>query len=154
MALTAAKGAEEVERLHAFFVEWFTAAVPKTEDTYQSRFAKMLHPSFQMVQPSGTLVARDQLLQDLDKAHGSSKSFSIEIRNCKVVLESSDTLLMTYEEWQTVGAETTALISTVAFVPNGDDAARGLQWFHIHETWMPGMGPKDEVKSYPVMNNV
>jgi len=138
--ITAKACQDEVERLHVFFVEWFTGAVPK-EDAEFSRCCDSLHPDFCMIPPSGVFLRRDSLIAGLRDAYGSKpKSFRIDIRNCQLFHQSGSTYLVRYEEWQTTEDTQTARISTVSMV----ESPNGLQWQHVHETWMPGLSPKED----------
>jgi hypothetical protein len=51
-----------------------------------------------------------------------------------------DILLVTYEEWQQSGDQTTARLSTALF-RDKPDAPNGLEWLHVHETWLPDRAP-------------
>ena len=68
--------------------------------------------------------------------------FRIEIRNCQSLQTGESTSLWKYEEWQFTGSSftETARISTVLF-RQSKQGYNGVEWVHVHETWMPGKGP-------------
>jgi hypothetical protein len=131
----------EIVRLHEFFVDWFTASVPT--DDFQ-RVSSALASDFHMISPRGAIDAQKDLLSNLLKAYGCHKDglqFRIDIRNCQCLHTTGvGTSLWKYEEWQTTGESVTARISTVLF-RESQEGYNGLEWAHVHETWMPGKGP-------------
>jgi hypothetical protein len=51
-----------------------------------------------------------------------------------------DAAVGTYEEWQAADANLTGRISTAVLTPKSD-MPNGLQWMHLHETWLPDARP-------------
>ena len=125
----------EIVELHDFFEQWFRGELPNSDATY-SRFTNVLNEKFVIVSPQGRRSERDPLLTGLRQAHGTRPHIKIWVENVRVRRASADSILCTYEEWQTEHERTTSRLSTVLFLPN-DALPNGLQWFHVHETWSP-----------------
>ena len=144
---------KEIHRLHDFFVAWFTAAVENTAEQFASADQAM-GAKFCLIGPQGTCTHREELVQALQQAYGCRKGqvFEIECRNVQVLQHVGNTYLVSYEEWQRMGDDVeTARLSSAWFQDfqnnhsdinnNNDRFPNGLQWLHVHETWMPGKGP-------------
>jgi hypothetical protein len=124
----------EIEGLHAFFVGWFSGALPSSE--FESGFRVRFASDFLLVPPAGTLLTLDQLSESVRSAHATNREFRIAIRNVTLRRRFAGHILATYEEWQRNALASkppdNARIATVLFRDT-----RPLQWLHIHETWMP-----------------
>mmetsp|Transcript_40420 Transcript_40420/g.47290 ORF Transcript_40420/g.47290 Transcript_40420/m.47290 type:complete len:149 (-) Transcript_40420:325-771(-) len=138
---------DEIIRLHVFFVDWFKASLPNTDEQFDA-FTKCMAPQFHIVSPRGVVDALPKLTSGLRSAHGVHKDsgFTIEIKNCRFLFGAEGggnkgCYLMTYEEWQTFGTNETARISTVMFREKEEEGVGDLEWVHVHETWLPDMGP-------------
>ena len=133
----------EIVRLHDAFVAWFTGSCDSSGDTYERTIGSVLSPSFSMVTPSGGVIPANLLHERLQAAYGSHSEhgMAIEIKNVEVVSSSGSQYLVRYEEWQRSGSPEveTARQSTAFFQESGPTSK--LIWVHVHETWMPGMGP-------------
>ncbi len=130
----------EVVELHAFFVDWFSATLPPTEQAF-SRCESVLAAGFAMISPRGVVSERRDLLRELRDGHGgraaSGVDFRIDIRNFVCRSTASSHAVATYEEWQQAAGATMARLSTVVFCQR-PEAANGLEWLHVHETWLAG----------------
>lgn len=132
----------EIERLHAFFVDWFTGAVPRTDEQFE-RVSSILAPEFHFVSPRGVMEGQSHLLTGLFNAYGVHERgrFTIEIRNVRVMYRKSGICLMTYEQWQRVkGEKETARIATATF-RESLGRLNHVEWLSVHETWLAGRGP-------------
>ncbi|MEM6792441.1 MAG: DUF4440 domain-containing protein [Acidobacteriota bacterium] len=133
--------AQEVEDLHRFFHDWFVGVLPDTEEAFE-RFATVMSEGFVIVSPSGNVTERADLLGRLRQAHGSAAAsegggIKIWIRNLKVRRTLDDLAVVTYEEWQQRGEEqATGRVST-ALLRNAEGKPAGVEWLHLHETWLP-----------------
>ena len=135
---------EEVERIHRFFVDWFSGAVPESD--FETQLVSRLDPNFVIVPPDGALMEFDALVPGLRQGYGSNPDFRIAIRNLRVRHVSQDHVIATYEEWQrnarSSASPNNGRISTAIFT-NTDP----LIWLHIHETRLPedvsAAGPYD-----------
>ena len=127
---------EEVERLHRFFVAWFSGACANESLVFERELLHRLDEQFVLVPPAGTLLSRDDLSNGIRAAHNSNPDFRIAIRNLRVRRTWERHLLATYEEWQRNARASTppdnGRIATVLF-----EFADGLKWLHVHETWLP-----------------
>eukprot|EP00978_Attheya_sp_CCMP212_P005252 scaffold11660_cov49-Attheya_sp.AAC.3 len=105
-----AKCHAEIIRLHEFFVKWFTAQLPKSEQAFLEGIQPALPPDFSMINPRGIILDLPALMDGLMGAHGSRPEqsedgtflFDIEIKNFQVLWETSKkgVCLVRYEEWQ------------------------------------------------------
>jgi len=121
--------AAEIEALHVEFELWFGG-----ESKTLSRVESVLAADFHLVSPRGDIVALDDLLAGL-RAARNSRHISIRIEQPAVLWHDSTTVLATYQEWHDHTDYSTARQTTVLF--SLDDAAPGgLQWRHVHETWI------------------
>ncbi len=124
----------EVIELHRFFEDWFCG---RTEDF--ARAEAVLADSFVVISPRGELRTRQMLLDDLRDARGCRRGdgFEIRIERCEVRAVEFGLALATYEEWQRLEAREAGRISTALFRVDRE-APCGVQWVHLHETWLPG----------------
>lgn len=141
---------QEVESLHEFFVDWFTGACDRTEAIFDERFRRRFAPSCHLIPPNGRLIDFEKLSSAIHGDHGVNAAFRIAIRGVQVLRETDGLVLATYEEWQRNAVNSrpqdNGRIATALFA-TGCDTATGLQWLHIHETWLPqdvmAAGPYD-----------
>uniref|UniRef100_A0A7S4DF60 SnoaL-like domain-containing protein n=1 Tax=Lotharella globosa TaxID=91324 RepID=A0A7S4DF60_9EUKA len=135
---------KEIVDIHVFFTEWFsgTGQFEKvTEEKKDEAFAAFLtrfHDDFCYVLPGGKKVGMPYL-KGIGKAFGFNKDFRIKVENIQVhpIPGCNNAALSgTYEEYQT-GAKNSATNNgrrtTVIFLVKD----KKLQWYQIHETWMP-----------------
>ncbi len=129
----------EVERLHAFFTGWFRGELAARDEVF-AEFADVMAPEFEMVTPGGALRPRDALLAALRGAHGAWRDdagATIEIRGQRAtILPGTSYALARYEEWQRLAGAWRGRRST-ALLREREGAPHGLEWVHVHETWMP-----------------
>lgn len=128
----------EIIELHEFFQSWYRG---ETRDF--SRVEQALHPDFNLISPKGVVRTREQLLQEIHRGGGgrAGADFEIWITNCTCRVVEFGLALMTYEEWQRLddrkaGRLSSALFRVKAETPNG------VEWMHLHETWLPHAAPK------------
>ena len=124
----------EIIRLHQFFVDWFTGRLPKTAEA-RAAFDEAMGDEFVIISPTGAVSGRGQTVDNIDKAHGAMSDISIWIENVTVRQQIGELVIVTYEEWQTRGKNTTRRLSTVLF-QQAPQARYGLYWLHVHETWL------------------
>lgn len=128
---------KEVVELHAFFEGWFNGSIPDTDESY-SRFTGVLADGFAIIGPSGNLTERQELVEGLRSSRSpeGSEPIRIWIEDFRFHRLGGDMALVTYEEWQQRGNQrrgrlSSALLRQRAGTPNG------LEWLHVHETWLP-----------------
>ena len=120
----------EIADLHAFFERWLAG---ETEDL--SRCESVLADGFGMIGPGGRHIDRAMLLANLREAHGA-RAVGIRIENYTAREIGGGLCLATYEEWQDDEREVRGRLSTALFRAR-DDAPHGVEWLHVHETWLP-----------------
>jgi len=128
---------DEIEALHAFFVDWFRGTAEESE--LESRLGAKLHPDFESVQPMGHNLTRAMLLELFAGVRGTNPNFRIEIREPRIlgVWPDSGLILAGYVEAQfgarfSIPAENSRRCT--ALLVKGE---KGLRWRHIHETGLP-----------------
>ena len=125
----------EIDDLHRFFVAWLGGDAAAE----LARCEWALGPGFQIVEPDGTIVEREPLLQALGSARGKhndpDRPFSIRIEDATARAPSGALCLVTYVERQIVRGQSTARRSTALF-RNTPDGPNGVEWLHVHETWI------------------
>ncbi len=121
----------EIVELHQFFVGWFHG---RSDEHGLERFANVLAPEFQIISPRGVVNTKDEVLASFSQAQGQIPDMKIWIENIACRMARDDLAVMTYEEWQATGEETTCRLATAIFVP-APDVFRGVAWLHVHETW-------------------
>jgi hypothetical protein len=139
-----AKGAAaEIRDLHVFLVGWLGGALPRNQETFAD-FAGVMAPGFVIISPNGAVTRRDDLLTELEAAHGARGNveppFTIRIEKITPAHVRGDLALVAYQEWQDLPAETTARQSSALF-GRAPDARHGVHWLHLHETWIAGHAP-------------
>ena len=129
----------EIVELHQFFEGWFTGRLANTDNIY-SRLSGVLAEGFEMISPQGTRAARADVVDGLKPTHGSwsenEKPGRIWIRNVRSRAVGERNYIATYEEWQQTDGAPRGRLSTVLFRER-DDAPNGVEWIHLHETWLP-----------------
>ena len=125
----------EIEELHQFFQEWFTATLPNTDSAFAR--AGVLGADFRMVVPNGALVERGPVLAQLRAAYGKQPGIRIWVEHVTVHQAQGDLLLATYDEVQSVSGQNSTRVSTVLFAKDAS-TPNGLRWLHVHETWKEG----------------
>lgn len=133
----------EIDELHRFFEDWFVGSLPATDEAFQ-RFEDVLASDFVIIGPGGLELERAAILDRVRGAHASRSGgeFSIWIENARVRECLVDRCLVTYEEWQRAGDEPRGRFSSVVFGVRAD-APNGVEWRHVHETWLPADGAQE-----------
>lgn len=127
---------DEVVDLHRFFERWYRGE-PDAHGEEFARVSDVLAEDFRMVTPEGAVVARSELLAGIRGGHGSKEDFRIRIENLVYRMGvRGGVAVVTYEEWQEEGGEDRGRVST-AVLHERPDAPNGVEWLHVHETWLP-----------------
>lgn len=128
---------EEIVGLHRFFEAWFLGGFSNRDRGFE-RFAGVMNPGFVIVSPRGTSTALDALSAGLRGAFGSWKAGdSIGVSDVTLRHAHADLALLTYVETQRQGDSETARLSTV-LMRQREATPNGVEWLHVHETWIPG----------------
>ena len=134
----------EIVELHRFFEEWFMGRLEDSGAAF-SRFADVMADGFIMISPEGTVTGRAELLRGLRHARAAytpANSISIRVADIQQRRHSDDLCLMTYEEWQNTGSGERGRISSALF-RRRPGTPNGVEWLHLHETWMNGESGDD-----------
>jgi hypothetical protein len=134
----------DIEALHAFFVGWFSGALP--ESAFEPGFLDRFAADFLLIPPAGVTLTLDDIAGSVRKGYATNPDFRVAIRNVRVRREFDGAVLATYEEWQRNALASTppdnGRVATVLFA-----IGEPLRWLHIHETWLPAdqmsAGPYD-----------
>ncbi|TPL43602.1 DUF4440 domain-containing protein [Mesorhizobium sp. B2-4-6] len=132
------KASAEILALHRFFVEWYDGATAEAADF--GLFERAMGPGMRMIPPSGAVLDREAVVGHVRANRGAfDGDFDIEITDIHLVWEDRHAVLVTYVEWQRrAGARTARLAS--AFFTENPSAPNGVEWRHLHETWMQVVG--------------
>lgn len=130
---------EEVLGLHRFFERWYRGEPDPSGEEF-ARVSDVLTEDFRMVNPDGALVTRSELLAGLRSVHGTKpggpQGFRIRIERLAYRMLGRGMAAVTYEEWHEAGTRSKGRISTAIFREH-DDTPNGVEWVHVHETWLP-----------------
>jgi len=132
----------EILELHEFFEGWFSGRLEQTPTAF-ARFDGVIGDEFVLVSPGGQRMERVSLAPFLDAAYRShvDDGFRIWIENVHVRAIPGGYALATYEEWQdTTGGAPRGRLSSALFCERVG-TPNGLEWVHVHETWLPEPEP-------------
>ncbi|HEY7377797.1 MAG TPA: DUF4440 domain-containing protein, partial [Steroidobacteraceae bacterium] len=90
----------EVKALHAFFGQWYASP----GELHLDRVAGASAPEFELLAPSGELLSRDELIEDLRAERGAYPNLRICIEDLKVYSASSIEVCLRYIEVHRDGA--------------------------------------------------
>lgn len=124
----------EIVQLHQFFQDWYNNILAPTDESF-SRCSDVLAHDFSIIFPSGSIVQCQPLLEGLRNAHNSRNDMRIWIKNVRILHNLGDVILANYEEWQEIEGKVTARLSSVLFRET-QSTPNGVQWLHVHETWI------------------
>lgn len=126
---------DEVVGLHRFFQEWYRGEIDAAGEGF-SRMSDVLAEGFHLISTDGRLVGRSEILASVRGAHGSKPAdFRIRTGECHFRVGSRRMGVVTYQEWHEEGGERRGRIST-AVLHDRADAPNGVEWIHVHETWI------------------
>ena len=129
---------KEVLELHQFFQEWFNGTLENTEAAFE-RFDSVMADDFEIINPEGQKSSRAGIIARLQAAHGfqanATPPMRIWIENLHSRPLPGGDQLVTYEEWQETGGITRGRLSSALFSSSAD-TPNGVQWHHVHETWL------------------
>ncbi len=135
----------EVIGLHRFLEEWFTGALPATAEAIDC-IRGVMAEGFAIISPRGVVTGREEMIAELERAHGAfagaDQGFRIWVADVHLRHDLGDTALVTYAEYQELSGETTGRRAS-ALLRRKDGTPNGVEWLHLHETWLPDLAPKD-----------
>ncbi|MGI9666057.1 MAG: DUF4440 domain-containing protein [Acidimicrobiia bacterium] len=121
--------AAEVERLHAFFADWFADRGRRSIE----EFSSALDPAFYLVSTDGDRMSREAIVEFMDSARGTG-DVAIKIVNPMIHSDDGEIVVGTYEEHQVKRGVASERIST-AVMRREEGAPGGWLWIAVHETW-------------------
>ena len=132
MADTAGRVLHEISRMHDAIEGWVRGVL--AEDAFEAEISGYIASEFQIVEPNGRIVTRDQAMNGLFKFHAGNPDFRIVIDEAEIISSKDNFVLARYVERQT-GAKladaTNARRATCLF-----DVQKSVRHLHLHETWM------------------
>jgi hypothetical protein len=132
------RASAEIVDLHRFFVDWFVAARADTVDF--SRFETVMGEGLTMIAPSGAVLDRDAVIDHVRQSRAScDAAFAISIEDIRPGWQAGDMIVVLYVEAQLRGGKHSRRQSSAVFTTNSS-TPNGVEWRHLHETWlqMPG----------------
>ncbi|EPE96303.1 DUF4440 domain-containing protein [Rhizobium grahamii] len=125
---------DEVVSLHEFFVAWYDKKTAATTDI--DRFERVMGPGMKMIPPSGHMLERDAVVSYVRGSRAAfDGDYAIEIADVEPVWEAGNAIVVTYIEKQERRGVKTARRASALFVESSS-APNGVEWRHLHETWM------------------
>lgn len=124
----------EILDFHRFFVAWYDAATAGSTDF--DRCERVFGPGFHMLPPTGKIFDRLQAI-DLIRANRATFNgdFFIEIIDIVPIWQEAGAIAVTYvEKQERAGVKTSRRAS--ALFTESSSAPNGVEWRHLHETWM------------------
>jgi hypothetical protein len=135
----------EVRTIHEFFEDWFAGRIEKDDETFD-RVRDALAEEFETVVPSGRTVGRESVITGIWEVYGrdaDSDPQEIRVEDLQVRYVRDELCLVVYREWQR-GPESETGRQSSALLRRAESAPNGVEWLHLHETWLPGAGPDGE----------
>ncbi len=124
----------EVVDLHRFFVDWFVEARAGTVDF--SRFERVMGEGFSMIAPSGQILDRNAVVDHVRDSRAScDDGFAISIEDIRPGWQTADTIVVLYVEVQLRAGKHSRRQSSAVFTTSSS-APNGVEWRHLHETWL------------------
>lgn len=128
------RASAEVVDLHRFFVDWFVEASADRADF--SRFERVMAEDFQMVAPDGQILDRDAVLDHVRVSRATcDDDFTISIEDIRAGWQADDAIVVCYVEIQQRAGKHSRRRSSAVFTTSSS-APNGVEWRHLHETWM------------------
>ncbi|MCI1678145.1 MAG: DUF4440 domain-containing protein [Ewingella americana] len=121
---------QEVLDAHDLIANWLGDA--NSSQTTCDQLLGRFSPHYSMVTLSGHVLDFEKLCGFFQSQHGAKNGLQIEIADMKLVAESADGAVVSYQERQQLpGQNATLRYSTVVF---SVDAEGKVIWRHLHET--------------------
>ena len=128
------RASAEVIDLHRFFVDWFVAARADTVDF--SRFERAMGDGLSMVTPDGKVLDRNAVVDHVRSSRAScDDGFAISIEDIRPGWQDADTIVVVYVEAQLRAGKHSRRQSSAVFTTSSS-APNGVEWRHLHETWL------------------
>lgn len=128
------RASAEILDFHRFFVSWYDAATADRTDF--DRCEQVFGQGFHMIPPTGRVFDRTQTIE-LIRANRATfdGNFTIDIETIRSGWESADTIVITYIEAQVRAGKSSRRQASALFTTSSS-APHGVEWRHLHETWV------------------
>ncbi|MGX7871704.1 DUF4440 domain-containing protein [Mesorhizobium sp. ORM6] len=128
------KASAEIVDLHRFFVDWFAAA--RADKVDFGRFEAVMGDDLTMIAPSGQILDRDAVIGHVRSSRATCDSgFAISIEDIRPGWQDAGTIVVLYVEAQLRAGKHSRRQSSAVFTTSSS-APNGVQWRHLHETWL------------------
>ena len=124
----AQRACREVEELHAFFGQWYTASAP----VQLERVSSVLAPEFELLSPVGELLTRQRLLSELAAEQGAYPDLAISVEGLNAVPSANGNVTVRYTEVHVEGGACERRRCCALLRPS-PKACNGLAWVAIDE---------------------
>ena len=128
---------KEIEEIHQFFEQWYNGVIPYSKDRL-ALFENTLSYSFNLITPEGKLFTKEAIINIIKRSYGTrhDQPLIIWTKNFQFKELTPNYLVVMYEEWQKINENDTGRLSTAIFRKN-NLLDSGVEWLHVHETWLP-----------------
>ncbi|TPL84820.1 DUF4440 domain-containing protein [Mesorhizobium sp. B2-3-14] len=124
----------EVVALHRFFVDWFVAS--RADKVDFGRFEAVMGEGLTMIAPGGQILDRDAVIDHVRSSRATcDDGFAISIEDIRPGWQNGDTIVVLYVEAQLRAGKHSRRQSSAVFTTRSS-APNGVQWRHLHETWL------------------
>ncbi|XP_004228616.1 sucrose-phosphatase 1 isoform X2 [Solanum lycopersicum] len=132
--------AYEFVKFYLFFEKWRRGEI-ENSDLYLSNLKAVCRPSGTFVHPSGVEKSLEECVNTLKKCHGDKKGkqYRIWVDQVLPTRVGSDSWLVSFKKWELCGEERQCCITTVLLSSKNVTVADGLNWTHVHQTWLQGV---------------
>lgn len=128
------KASAEVLDFHRFFEGWYDAATADSIDF--GRCEHTFGQAFRMIPPTGRIFDRDETIELIRANRATFRGdFAIEISDIRASFETEDTIVLTYVEAQSRAGKYSRRQASALFTASSS-APNGVEWQHLHETWL------------------
>ncbi|MEI9428347.1 hypothetical protein [Mesorhizobium sp. Cs1299R1N3] len=128
------RGSAEVVDLHRFFVDWFIAE--RADQVDFGRFEAVMGEGLTMIAPGGQILDRDAVIDHVRSSRATcDNGFAISIEDIRPGWQAAGTIVVLYVEAQLRAGKHSRRQSSAVFTTSSS-APNGVQWRHLHETWL------------------
>ncbi|NEI68998.1 DUF4440 domain-containing protein [Rhizobium lusitanum] len=128
------KASAEVVDFHRFFEGWYDAATADGIDF--GRCERTFGQAFRMIPPTGRIFDRNETIELIRANRASFRGdFTIEISDIRASFETDDAIVLTYVEAQSRAGKYSRRQASALFTASSS-APNGVEWQHLHETWL------------------
>ncbi len=127
----------EIRELHRFFARWLRGELPD-DGTAFGRFSEVLAAEMTFISPAGREIPRSELIETVRLSHATAKTdpaSRIWTTDETVKALPGGLYLARYREHQEIAGQY-RLRQSSAVLRRNDAAPNGVEWLHVHETWI------------------